>query len=175
MRGWKKTAELMTLSLLAGSLAGCGTAVTGNAALIQEQTLPKDSEASETKTDSTGYPVVENGKIAVGDTAVTLEPEDEYTAWDQGSAVMVWLDDSGVTIEGQGATADGGKVTIESGGTYVLRGTLSDGTILVDAGDEDTVRLVLDGVEIHSRTSAPVDIKRRGKPSSAWRRGLSTL
>ena len=36
----------------------------------------------------------------------------------------------------------------DTAGTYVLSGTLSDGQIVVDSEDKDSVRLVLNGAEI---------------------------
>lgn len=117
------------------------------------------------KTDGTGgeIPVVKNGKITLGATEIALDPEDEYTRWDENSAVKIELSDQGIIVQGQGAKADKNTVTITDAGTYYVKGTLSDGTILVNAGDEDTVRLIFDGVEIHSETSAAVDIQQAKK------------
>lgn len=55
-----------------------------------------------------------------------------------------------VAIEGAGASADGANVTISSSGTYRLTGNITGGSLMVDAGKEDEVRLVLDGVSITS-------------------------
>ena len=42
----------------------------------------------------------------------------------------------------------GSTVTITQAGSYTLTGSLSDGQILVDAGKESKVRLILDGVSV---------------------------
>lgn len=55
-----------------------------------------------------------------------------------------------ISIRGQGAVAEGNLVTISGSGTYRLTGTVDDGRIVVDAGKEDEVRLVLDGFTITS-------------------------
>lgn len=117
------------------------------------------------KTGGTGgeIPVVENGKITLGAMEISLGTEDEYTQWDENSAVKIELSDQGITVQGQGAKADKNTVTITNAGTYYVKGTLSDGTILVNAGDKDTVRLIFDGIEIHSETSAAVDIQQAKK------------
>ena len=54
-------------------------------------------------------------------------------------------------------TIDGATVTVDEGGTYVVRGTLEDGQILVDVGDDD-VTLVLDGVDITHADGAAVAV-----------------
>lgn len=55
-----------------------------------------------------------------------------------------------VVIEGVGAAADGSNVIISSSGTYRLTGNITGGGVMVEAGKEDEVRLVLDGVSITS-------------------------
>ena len=61
-----------------------------------------------------------------------------------------------ISIDGNGATVDGSKVVINSAGTYGFTGTLKDGQIVVNAGKEDNVRIVLNGVDITSINSAPI-------------------
>ena len=55
-----------------------------------------------------------------------------------------------MAIEGTGAVADGANVTISSSGTYRLTGNITGGGVVVDAGKEDEVCLILDGVSITS-------------------------
>ena len=50
-------------------------------------------------------------------------------------------------------------VTILSAGNYSLSGTLKDGQIIIDSDSETPVRLILDGLNISSSTSAPIYIK----------------
>ena len=49
-------------------------------------------------------------------------------------------------------------ITITEEGAYLISGTLSDGMIIVDAPDTAKVRLIFEGVEINSETSAPLYI-----------------
>ena len=60
------------------------------------------------------------------------------------------------SVTGSGAAYKDGAVTISKGGTYALKGELSDGQIIVSTEDEVKVRLLLDGVKIHSSTSSPL-------------------
>ncbi len=61
-----------------------------------------------------------------------------------------------ISIDGSGVTVDGSKVVINSAGTYGFTGTLKDGQIVVNAGKEDNVKIVLNGVDITSTNSAPI-------------------
>ena len=66
------------------------------------------------------------------------------------------LGDADTTVNGSGAAFENGTLTITKAGTYSIKGTLSDGQIVVNTGDEDKVKLLLDGVSVHSETSAPI-------------------
>lgn len=191
-------ALIMAFAVLAGSLSGCG-AKAESSDTVQVQGSPenggsepdgrKDEEKQEEnapgslqegrESSSAGngsaaeMPVVEDGRITVGGSQVSLDLEDEYTPWEESAAVKIGLDEGNITIEGQGAQAEGSTVTIEKGGTYVLRGTLSDGAVFVDAGADDIVRLILDGVNIHSETWAAVEVKEAGKTIISLEEGTS--
>ncbi|MBI2954897.1 MAG: carbohydrate-binding domain-containing protein [Chloroflexi bacterium] len=64
------------------------------------------------------------------------------------------------TINGSGASADGSTIRITAGGTYSISGTLKDGQIIVDSRDEKAVRLLLNGLDITSASSAPIYVIR---------------
>lgn len=63
---------------------------------------------------------------------------------------------SSVTVEGEGAAADGSTVTVTAAGTYRLSGTVEDGQIRVDAGNEDEVELIFDGFSIANSNSSAI-------------------
>lgn len=64
-----------------------------------------------------------------------------------------------MSIEGNGADVEGSKVIINSAGTYSVSGTLSDGQIVVNAGDEDNVELILNGANISCSNSSAIYVK----------------
>ena len=51
-------------------------------------------------------------------------------------ATTVTLSDAGTEIKGPGAHFDAGVLTISTGGAYRLSGSLSDGQVVVDTGEE---------------------------------------
>ena len=69
------------------------------------------------------------------------------------------LSDSGITIDGGGALADGSYLKIVNGGTYSISGSLSDGRIAVRAQGEDVV-LILNGVNVTCSNSAPLYVNK---------------
>ncbi len=64
-----------------------------------------------------------------------------------------------VQVNGTGATVENKKVTITAAGTYSISGTVTDGQIIVAAGENDKVYIILNGVNISSSSSSPVYVK----------------
>ena len=76
------------------------------------------------------------------------------------TVTRISLSDSGITVEGGGAKAQGSTVTIGAVGTYAVSGALSDGQILIDTGDEAVkVSLILDGVDITNLSGPAIYIR----------------
>ncbi|MDO7906286.1 carbohydrate-binding domain-containing protein [Paenibacillus sp. JX-17] len=117
-----------------------------------------------TNADSTAAAaaVAKTTNLVMGD-LVTFDSTDTSTTWSQSSSTMIKLSGKTAAINGTGAAAANGKVTITKAGTYVVSGTLSEGQIVVNTSDEGLVHLVLNGANIHSSTSAPIYIKKADK------------
>ncbi|MFN2220351.1 MAG: carbohydrate-binding domain-containing protein [Anaerolineae bacterium] len=145
------------------------------ASLILSLVACSGDEIAFTNTASAAQLAVETGQ---GTTAVNLQPTAEvahtpvaveYDSDDleasQPSSTMSTIELAGDTIqvEGSGVTVDGTVATIANAGTYGISGTLDDGQIIVDTHDQETVFLVLDGVEITSSTSAPIFVSNAEK------------
>ncbi len=91
---------------------------------------------------------------AAADPASGINVMNIVSAAGSGEKTEIRLDDSGIEINGEGASASGTTVSVAKAGTYVLSGALSEGKISVEAGKNDTVVLIFDGAEICS-SSAP--------------------
>ena len=63
------------------------------------------------------------------------------------------------TVDGNGVILEDNKVIIKSAGTYSISGTLSDGQLVVEAGDEDNISLILNGVNINCSNSSAIYVK----------------
>jgi len=83
--------------------------------------------------------------------------------YDESEAVKITLSGKTATCNSSNVQVEDGVVTIKSAGVYVLSGTVTDGTIVVDAGDDDKVQLVFDGVSITAADYAAIYAKNADK------------
>ncbi len=120
----------------------------------QDTIYDSDSSDSETtdETISTG-----DDEITIAEVGDTHEEDSDYV-WDASSVVYITLSGSSITVDGEGATVDGTEVTIASAGNYEITGSLSDGQVIVDTDDDETVRLILNEVDITNTSGAPLNI-----------------
>ena len=72
-----------------------------------------------------------------------------------------------ISLTGTGAQADSdlvqSTVTVTGAGTYILSGTLDNGSIIVDAAREDKVQLVLNDVSVRSDSFAAIYVRQADK------------
>lgn len=71
-------------------------------------------------------------------------------------ATVITANGSDVTVTGNGAVAGNGVVTIQKAGTYVLRGNIAEGQLLVDAEEGAEIKLVFNGFTISNSSNAPL-------------------
>ncbi|MCD4852513.1 carbohydrate-binding domain-containing protein [Arthrobacter sp. AK01] len=143
MRSFRTSLSVAAVAL-AISLAGCSTAATNSTST--------GITGTSTTTTTTQQAV----------TAATVEEDTHYDSddltWDAATEVAISLADGGSKVTSSSSTGvavDGNTVTISAAGTYRLSGSLSDGHIVVAAGEEDTVRIILDGVELGNSAGSP--------------------
>ena len=89
--------------------------------------------------------------------------------------VQITLNGGTASVAGTGASVNGADVTITKAGTYRIAGALDDGQILVDAGKQDAVTLVLDGVTISCSDSAGIYAKQAGNTTLLLADGSSNV
>jgi hypothetical protein len=105
--------------------------------------------------------VTGQGSAASSVTQASLEnrqPHDSPQVALGGGAetVVIALNGDSIMVDSSAVIVDGSTAAITSAGTYSLSGSLSDGQIVVDTEDNDPVTLILNGIDIHSSTSAPI-------------------
>ncbi len=88
---------------------------------------------------------------------------DLETDYDPASAVAVTLNGGSAVCGDPSVDIQGGSVTLRGAGTYLIRGTLNNGSLTVNAGESDKLHLVLDGASIHCENSAALFIQSAGK------------
>jgi hypothetical protein len=98
----------------------------------------------------------ESGDGSNSTIVVEYDSDDMDSSSSSTSTSYVRLAGNSVALEGSGATVDGNVVTITSGGTYDISGTLDEGQIVVYTQDNALVRLILNGADLTCSTSAPI-------------------
>lgn len=76
--------------------------------------------------------------------------------YDESAAIAIQLTGDSAVCGSDAVTVEGSQVIIQKEGVYLLSGTLSDGQIVVNAGETDKVQLVLAGADITRSTSAAI-------------------
>lgn len=107
----------------------------------------------------------QNAEIATETVSTVTNLTGEYSEeeieafWEESSATKISFHDNSISIIGNGAASDKTLVSITQSGTYVLSGTLTNGQVIVEAGDKDNVQIVLNNVSLNSDTTCPLYIK----------------
>lgn len=136
----KSTRYSAALALLValGLLAGCSqSASDANTSSSQEDALSGQQTAA-----------------TAMDTAALFSDRDLEGTYDESAAVAIQFSGDSAACDSSAVTVEGSTITITAEGVYLLSGTLTDGQIVVNAGEIDKVQLVLKGADITSSTSA---------------------
>lgn len=124
-------AVILTMCLMTAGCARNSTSTT--TASGGETTITSDITKEDT--DVTHADDAENYRVAItGDFTVTSDTSD-------------------------GVTQSGSVYTITKAGEYTVAGLLSEGQLIVDAGDENEVTIVLNGTSITCSTGSPIYVK----------------
>lgn len=128
------------------ALSGCGNSSTDTS---------DDAAEISTSTDST------NVAYSLFDPGYT--DRDLDSSWSESDSTIITLNGNSIDIDGTGGGADGGVLTISAEGVYVLSGTLDSGQIVVDAGDNDKLQIVLNDVSVTSDDGPAISIQNADK------------
>ena len=83
--------------------------------------------------------------------------------WDDTGATVITLNGDSAEISGDGAYQNDGNVVIANAGKYVVSGTLSNGSIIVDAYDSSKVFIKLAGVSVYCGNDAAFRVNQADK------------
>lgn len=137
-------------------LAGCHGAENGRTADENNRPVDENSqqaEADRQSADENGRSADENSQSA--EVNSQLAKENQLVSGSESVTEITGNGDS-ITVAGSGADISGGTVTISAGGIYRLSGTVNDGQIVIDAGKEDEITLILAGFTISSSESSAI-------------------
>ena len=103
------------------------------------------------------------GETAAEERTESAGTVEEMIAQAGSGQAEITLSGDSASVSGTGASVSGGVVTITDGGTYSVTGSLEEGQIRVEAGDEDTVVLELNGAEVTNREDAAIHVENAGQ------------
>ncbi len=160
----KKFTALFIIAILAGSLAACninGTGTAESSAVISAAGVAKESTTQTSTEAATESQKQSKQTESIITTAYTtsngmIDAGEMFTNRDLTQTADL-TDAKYCTV------SDGQNISITSEGVYVISGSASNVTITVDAGDEDKVQIVLDGVSITNTSSPCIYVKNADK------------
>lgn len=138
------TALFLAGALALGTMTGCGK---GEKAVSEAEV---QAEASEGKS-----------MISQVDTEFT-EREQDGSYLEEGAVRIRFNGGQAEAEEGQ-VSVSGSTVSIKAPGTYIVSGKSEEGQIIVEAGDEDEVQIVLMDAELSCESSAALYAKNAGE------------
>ena len=172
----------LTAAMCMAMLAGCSTSQSTSSTSDTEVTSDVSTETDADKESPNGSADAENTSVktemtveemqaaideAMSDAAIDITDmftkRDLAGTYDESEAVKITLSGKTAACNSSNVQIEDGVVTIKAAGVYVLSGTFTDGTIVVDAGDDDKVQLVLDGVSITAVDYAAIYAKNADK------------
>ena len=144
-------AMLIGTMAFSGIMTSCGTNTSNTQSSAEAE--------SGTSTDSTSAQATDN----LLDTSDMFTKRDLDASYDESECTAIMLDDENSSCDSDAVTIDGQTVTITSEGTYLISGTLSNGSIVVDVADSEKVQLVFDNVSITNESGAAVYVRQADK------------
>ncbi len=149
-----KKVFLLVLILILTLTACTSEPATTSTATSKVQTTAAIKAA--TATPSAAQAAIKATATARATAAATKSSDQPNEDTSTKNAASITLSGGVITVNGTGAEVKGSTVTITSAGTYTVAGTLSNGQIVVDAGDADDVKLILNGVNITNTSTSPI-------------------
>ncbi|WP_428739724.1 carbohydrate-binding domain-containing protein [Sulfurimonas sp.] len=162
---------LATGFLVVVLLSGCGS----NSNSLDFSSDSSDSSDSSSSSSSTTTAIdysdyIETSSSATkvlsdftGENDASHEESDDYDFTTSSVTYIVLSDDNSTVSDSTYTTIEENNITISGEGVFDITGTLSDGTVIVDAGDDDVVKIIFDSLSITSSTTAPFYIKNASK------------
>lgn len=108
-----------------------------------------------------GIQVIRDEDSEENESSQYFTANDQNTGWT--AATTITLNGDTAALSGPGAYANGGSVTITAAGYYDVTGTLTDGSLIVDAGKNAKVFIRLNGVHITCADDAAIRVNQADK------------
>ena len=151
----KQIIGILTATFMILPLAACGAAKDADPSMSGSSQI--ESQSSQTSTAS-----------ADGDYTPLIDASGLFSDRDRKQTADISAAES-ITL------SDGKDFTITKAGGYMVKGSANNATIIVDAGDDDEIQLVLDSVSITNEDAPAIYVKNAGKTYVTTTSSVSTL
>ncbi len=142
---------LLIFALVCCLLTGCGKPSDNDGIINNSNNESSVTEPSDTSSDPVDVDFSHTDEDMFTD-------RDGKTEYDENQAVTIKLNGTSAISSSNSVKISGSTVTITEEATYVILGTLTDGMIIVNAENTAKLQIVLNGVDITSKTSAALYI-----------------
>lgn len=117
---------------------------------------------NDTLSDGSSVPQVSaENSVAAPDNSTSDDTKKTEVVVDPGDVnVTVTFSDSGITSSGNGASVSGNTVKITKAGTYEFTGSCEDCRVLIEAGKDDRITLVLNNARLTAKTGCVLDCEK---------------
>lgn len=156
----RRVSAIIVSIMMAVSLAACG----GSTSTSDSENVDVSTEVTTRAEAEEDVELASDGISTDGNVTVTanvstdgmIDTTDMFTDRD--------LEQSADLTEAETLTlSDGEDITIDSEGVYIISGEAKDVTIIVEAGEEDKVQIVLDGASISNEDAPCIYVKTADK------------
>jgi len=154
-----KTLSSVAALSLALTMTGCATS--GSGTTVSDVINASSSASTASAVASSSSTETDTSSVSASDVSEDTHFDEDDLQWDADKETTVNLADGASKASGTDAdkvAVDGDTVTISAAGTYRISGELSDGKIVVAAGKEDVVRIILDDASITSSTGSAIEV-----------------
>ena len=121
------------------------------------------SNSAKNGTTGSENTIISESDIAILDTEDMFTERDRDTEYDESECTAISLSDEETKCDSDGVKMDGQTVTITEGGTYLLTGSLSNGSVVVDTDKTEKVQLILENVSIINEEGAGICVEQADK------------
>ncbi|MCB9641612.1 MAG: carbohydrate-binding domain-containing protein [Myxococcales bacterium] len=142
------------------SFFACDNKIANNESTTQDGGTLPDGGASTENTQLPENTAETTTETTPKETSTERPVELGSCAWDLATATVITLNGTSIDATAMGITVEGSKVTISAAGTYNLKGSLSDGQVIVNTEDKGTVKLLLNGVQLTSSQVAAIHVQK---------------
>ena len=167
----------LAVAVLTGALllSGCNeeSGKTSEASLLTENVSDKNSgdevnvqndnlqESSETS--GIGESQVLSADVSTLDVSEQFSKRDLESDYDASQCTLITLNGDSAVCDSENVVIENSTVIIKAEGEYLIKGTLKDGSVRVDAPEDAKIRLIFDGVQISCDQTAAVYAKEADK------------